>query len=98
MVASTPEEAARLGRRGQRERPHLLHPDWGAAKLTVMLDAVRAKFTQHAAPRAALMATMTGERGPLQVTSCGMLQPWSTLLSLCLEFCLDGVSADIPSL
>lgn len=66
-TACAPEQAAALGRRAEREQPHLLHPDWGAVKLTVMLDAVRAKFTQHPAPRTALLATMEGDHGPLQL-------------------------------
>ncbi len=43
-------------------------PDWGTAKLSVMMAAVRAKFSQHAGPRAMLLATARGKLGPLQVT------------------------------
>lgn len=66
-AASSPEEAAALGRRAEREQPHLLPPDWATVKLSVMLDAVRAKFAQHAGPRAMLLATASGKLGPLEV-------------------------------
>ncbi len=67
-AASSPEEAAALGRRAQREQPHLLPPDWGTAKLAVMLAAVRAKFAQHMGPRAMLLTTASGKLGPLEVS------------------------------
>jgi diaminohydroxyphosphoribosylaminopyrimidine deaminase/5-amino-6-(5-phosphoribosylamino)uracil reductase len=60
-AAASPEEAAALGRRSQRERPHLLRPDWGAAKQAVMAEALRAKFGAHAGPRAMLLATRGAE-------------------------------------
>ena len=66
-AAGSPEEAAALGRRAEREQPHLLPPDWGTAKLSVMLAAVGAKFSQHEGPRAMLLATARGKLGPLQV-------------------------------
>eukprot|EP00208_Stichococcus_sp_RCC1054_P000168 CAMPEP_0206145818 /NCGR_PEP_ID=MMETSP1473-20131121/28590_1 /ASSEMBLY_ACC=CAM_ASM_001109 /TAXON_ID=1461547 /ORGANISM="Stichococcus sp, Strain RCC1054" /LENGTH=650 /DNA_ID=CAMNT_0053542175 /DNA_START=146 /DNA_END=2099 /DNA_ORIENTATION=- len=66
-AASSPEEAAALGRRAEREQPHLLPPDWATVKLSVMLDAVRAKFAQHAGPRAMLLATASGKLGPLEL-------------------------------
>ncbi|KAF8061418.1 hypothetical protein HT031_004509 [Scenedesmus sp. PABB004] len=53
----SPEEAARLGRRAERERPELLRPDWAAAKRRVMLGALRAKFGAHAGPREMLLST-----------------------------------------
>lgn len=65
--AASPEEAARLGRGAQRTQPHLVRPDWDSAKLEVMHAALLAKFRQHDAPRAMLLATAAGKRGPLQV-------------------------------
>jgi diaminohydroxyphosphoribosylaminopyrimidine deaminase/5-amino-6-(5-phosphoribosylamino)uracil reductase len=56
-AAPSPEEAARIGRRAERTQQHLLRPDWPAAKVGAMLTALRAKFSQHAAPRAMLLAT-----------------------------------------
>ncbi|KXZ44943.1 hypothetical protein GPECTOR_60g720 [Gonium pectorale] len=56
-AAPSPEEAARIGRRTERTRPELLRPDWGSAKVEVMLSALRAKFSSHAGPRAMLLAT-----------------------------------------
>lgn len=41
--ATSPEEAARLGRRHQRLHPSALRPDWDHAKLQVMLAALRVK-------------------------------------------------------
>ena len=66
--AASPEEAARLGRGAQRGRPGLVRPDWEAAKLDVMHAALLAKFRQHEAPRAMLLATAAGEHGPSQVS------------------------------
>lgn len=51
--ARSPKMAARKGR--SPERP--LRPDWEAVKDDVMLEALRAKFTQHADLRARLLAT-----------------------------------------
>ncbi len=56
-AAASPEEAARLGRRAQRQRPDLVRPDWDASKLAAMLAALRAKFGAHAGPRRMLLAT-----------------------------------------
>jgi diaminohydroxyphosphoribosylaminopyrimidine deaminase/5-amino-6-(5-phosphoribosylamino)uracil reductase len=59
-AAASPEEAAALGRRAQRQRPELLRSDWDAAKVSVMLSALRAKFAAHAGPRRLLLATARG--------------------------------------
>ena len=56
-AAPSPEEAARLGRRAERERPALVRPGWGAAKKGVMLRALRAKFLAHGGPRGVLLST-----------------------------------------
>src|SRR5438874_2146321 len=42
-AAASPEEAARIGRAAQRQRPDLVRPDWDTAKLVVMETALRAK-------------------------------------------------------
>ncbi len=51
--AKKPMLAAEMGR--DRKRP--LRRDWEAVKDAVMLDALRAKFTQHADLRALLLST-----------------------------------------
>jgi ribA/ribD-fused uncharacterized protein len=51
--ASTPMEAARLG----RSRKLRLRPDWESVKVDVMRKAVRAKFEQHSDLAALLLAT-----------------------------------------
>lgn len=51
--ASTPMEAARLG----RSRKLRLRPDWESAKVDVMRKAVQAKFEQHSDLAALLLAT-----------------------------------------
>lgn len=52
-LAASPMIAAHMGR--SRRRP--LRPDWEAVKERVMLEALRAKFSQHPDLRAALLAT-----------------------------------------
>ena len=52
-LAPSPMVAARMGR--SRKRP--LRTDWEAVKLDVMLEALRAKFTQHADLRELLLGT-----------------------------------------
>jgi diaminohydroxyphosphoribosylaminopyrimidine deaminase/5-amino-6-(5-phosphoribosylamino)uracil reductase len=64
-TAPSPEEAAAIGRRAERERPDLVHPDWEADKPGVMLGALRAKFMEHAGPRRLLLSTS----GPLAESS-----------------------------
>lgn len=51
--ANSPMLAARLG----RDRKQKLRRDWESAKVNVMRDAVRAKFTQHSDLRALLLST-----------------------------------------
>lgn len=51
--ASTPMEAARLG----RSRKLRLRPDWESVKVDVMRKAVQAKFEQHSDLAAVLLAT-----------------------------------------
>jgi N-glycosidase YbiA len=52
-LTPSPMVAARMGR--SRQRP--LRADWEMVKERVMLEALRAKFTQHPDLRAALLAT-----------------------------------------
>jgi N-glycosidase YbiA len=52
-MAKKPMEAANLG----RSRRHPLRPDWESVKDQVMLEAVRAKFTQHDDLKAILLGT-----------------------------------------
>ena len=56
-AASSPEEAARIGRTLQRTNPRLIRPDWDECKERVMRDALRAKLTRHAAPRNLLLGS-----------------------------------------
>jgi N-glycosidase YbiA len=51
--ANSPMLAARMG----RDRKKKLRRDWESAKVSVMTDAVRAKFTQHEELRAILLGT-----------------------------------------
>jgi ribA/ribD-fused uncharacterized protein len=51
--AKTANLAARMG----RDRKSKLRPDWESVKVSVMTEAVRAKFTQHDALRAILLGT-----------------------------------------
>ena len=51
--AKSPMLAARMG----RDRKHKIRRDWESVKVSVMTEAVRAKFTQHGELRAALVAT-----------------------------------------
>lgn len=68
-VAASPEEAARIGRRTQRQRPEFVRADWDSAKVAVMRSALWAKYSAHAGPREMLLATATGgpDGGPLEV-------------------------------
>ncbi|HVW37422.1 MAG TPA: NADAR family protein [Pirellulales bacterium] len=49
----SPMQAARMG----RDRKKKLRPDWESVKVDVMMDAVRAKFTQHEELRFVLLGT-----------------------------------------
>lgn len=63
-AADSPEEAAKLGRRAERQRPALVRQDWPTAKLAVMYAGLKAKvwpdfvFSPCAAPFRALHAPM----------------------------------------
>ncbi|KAF6260871.1 dihydrofolate reductase-like domain-containing protein [Scenedesmus sp. NREL 46B-D3] len=70
-AALSPEEAAQLGRRVERERPELVRPDWADAKRSVMLAALRVKFSSHAGPGAMLLSTAGSSSSSSSVTSAG---------------------------
>lgn len=54
-------QAAGIGRRAERQQRHLLRPDWLDVKVDVMRTGLRAKFTQHSAPRALLLESGMGD-------------------------------------
>ena len=56
-TARSPEEAARIGRRAERERPELMVADWQSRKVEAMKQALLAKYTTHEGPRRMLMAS-----------------------------------------
>eukprot|EP00850_Spirogloea_muscicola_P000564 SM000002S05644 [mRNA] locus=s2:1316738:1320337:- [translate_table: standard] len=55
--ASSPEEAARIGRALERSHRHLVRPDWEQAKLEVMYAALQCKFRMHLGLHYLLLAT-----------------------------------------
>ena len=52
-TAANPTKAKRLG----KSRAHPLRTDWESVKLPLMLEALRAKFTQHEKLREVLLST-----------------------------------------
>ncbi|KAG0489309.1 hypothetical protein HPP92_008120 [Vanilla planifolia] len=55
--ARSPEEAARIGRKMQREHPELVRRDWESIKVDVMYSALRCKFSLHPHLNALLRST-----------------------------------------
>lgn len=55
--AKSPEEAARIGRKIQRQRPDLVRPDWETAKIDVMYRALKAKFSIYPHLNSMLVST-----------------------------------------
>ncbi|KAF4360218.1 hypothetical protein F8388_016750 [Cannabis sativa] len=55
--AKSPEEAARLGRSMQRQRPDLVRSDWESAKINVMYKAVKCKFSIYPHLNSMLLST-----------------------------------------
>ncbi|PIN01833.1 hypothetical protein CDL12_25656 [Handroanthus impetiginosus] len=55
--AKSPEEAARLGRRTQRQRPDLVRPDWESVKIDVMYRALKRKFSTYPNLTSMLLST-----------------------------------------
>ncbi|XP_051120157.1 riboflavin biosynthesis protein PYRR, chloroplastic [Andrographis paniculata] len=56
--AKSPEEAARIGRRAQRQRPDLVRSDWESAKISVMYKALKCKFSTHPCLKSTLLSTV----------------------------------------
>lgn len=55
--AKSPEEAARLGRRTQRQRPDLVRADWDSVKIDVMYRALKCKFSTYPHLASMLLST-----------------------------------------
>ncbi|PON55212.1 Riboflavin biosynthesis protein RibD [Trema orientale] len=55
--AKSPEEAARLGRSMQRQRPDLVRSDWESAKIDAMYRAVKCKFSIYPHLNSMLLST-----------------------------------------
>ncbi|XP_073117919.1 riboflavin biosynthesis protein PYRR, chloroplastic isoform X4 [Elaeis guineensis] len=56
-LAKSPEEAARLGRKLQREHPELVRPDWESVKIELMYRALKCKFSMHPHLKSMLCST-----------------------------------------
>ncbi|XP_042033912.1 riboflavin biosynthesis protein PYRR, chloroplastic-like [Salvia splendens] len=56
-TARSPEEAARIGRRTQRQRPDLVRADWESVKIDVMYKALKCKFTTYPYLRSMLLSS-----------------------------------------
>lgn len=56
--AKSPEEAARIGRKMQRQRPDLVRSDWEAAKIDVMYRALKCKFSIYPHLNSMLLSTV----------------------------------------
>ncbi|XP_072963589.1 riboflavin biosynthesis protein PYRR, chloroplastic [Typha angustifolia] len=46
-LTKSPEEAARMGRKLQREHPELVRPDWESTKIDTMYRALKCKFSTY---------------------------------------------------
>ncbi|KAL0298462.1 UNVERIFIED_CONTAM: Riboflavin biosynthesis protein PYRR, chloroplastic [Sesamum radiatum] len=55
--SKSPEEAARIGRRIQRQRPDLVRPDWESVKIDVMYRALKCKFSTYPNLTSMLLST-----------------------------------------
>ncbi|KAL5058634.1 hypothetical protein RYX36_030238 [Vicia faba] len=55
--SKSPEEAARIGRSMQKQRPDLIRPDWDNVKIDVMYAALKCKFSTY--PRLSSMLVST---------------------------------------
>jgi len=55
--AKSPEEAAFIGRRAERETPDLVRSDWNEVKVAVMEQGLMRKFSSDGNARKALVAT-----------------------------------------
>ena len=77
-AAESPEEAARIGRQNERQRPELLRSDWAEAKRAVMLSALRVKFDTYIGPRQMLLSTAADTAGVV-VAAAAAGQPASSM-------------------
>lgn len=57
--AKSPEEAAKLGRKAERDTPELVRPDWSTSKRAVMFAALLKKFSTHECARNELLKAST---------------------------------------
>ncbi|XP_009778198.1 riboflavin biosynthesis protein PYRR, chloroplastic [Nicotiana sylvestris] len=57
QCAKSPEEAARIGRRIQRQQPNLVRPDWESVKIDAMYKALKCKFTTYPYLNSLLLST-----------------------------------------
>ncbi|KAL2227879.1 UNVERIFIED_CONTAM: Riboflavin biosynthesis protein PYRR, chloroplastic [Sesamum indicum] len=55
--SKSPEEAARIGRRMQRQHPDLVRPDWESVKIDVMYRALKCKFSTYPNLTSMLLST-----------------------------------------
>ncbi|CAI9090880.1 OLC1v1025756C1 [Oldenlandia corymbosa var. corymbosa] len=55
--ARSPEEAARIGRKIQRQCPHLVRGDWELVKIDIMYNALKCKFTIYPHLNSMLLST-----------------------------------------
>lgn len=53
----SPEEAARLGRSLEKQRPDMVRPDWDTVKVELMYRALYSKFTGHPLLKSLLLST-----------------------------------------
>ncbi|GAB4855879.1 hypothetical protein Ancab_024518 [Ancistrocladus abbreviatus] len=56
-AARSPEEAARIGRKMQRQRPDLVRSDWDTIKIEVMYRALKCKFSVYPHLNTMLLST-----------------------------------------
>ncbi|XP_039118668.1 riboflavin biosynthesis protein PYRR, chloroplastic isoform X5 [Dioscorea cayenensis subsp. rotundata] len=56
-IAKSPEEAARLGRKLQRQHPEMVREDWDTVKIDVMYSALKCKFSTYSNLKSLLCST-----------------------------------------
>ncbi|GAB4855865.1 hypothetical protein Ancab_024504 [Ancistrocladus abbreviatus] len=57
-AAKSPEEAARIGRKMQRQRPDLVRSDWDPTRIEVMYRALKCKFSIYPHLNTMLLSTV----------------------------------------
>ncbi|XP_027089562.1 riboflavin biosynthesis protein PYRR, chloroplastic-like [Coffea arabica] len=55
--ARSPEEAARIGRKIQRQHPHLVRDDWESVKINIMYKGLKCKFSIYPHLNSMLLST-----------------------------------------